>query len=118
MDLNKLYPKIMSRIEDKDLDEFRYLVVVDKNEYDPEIDDEFDVFDPFDYNYIAYITERFQEVMGQEMLERLPSLLQESKIFEDFLQSEIDLYGIKSNLEDEDDVAKALIDLIEESLDS
>jgi len=116
MKLIDLYPKIMSKIEDKDLDEFRYLVVVDKNEFDPEIDDEFDVFDPADYNFIAYITERFQEAMGKEFLENLPNLLEESKIFEDFLQSEIDLYGIKSNLEDEDDVAKALIDLIEEHL--
>ncbi len=116
MNLNELYPKIMSKIEDKDLDELRYLVVVDKNEYDPEIDDEFDVFEPSDYNYIIYITERLQEAVGKEFLEDLPQLLEESKTFDNLLQSEIDLYGVYSNLDDEDSVTKQFLDIIEKNL--
>jgi len=116
MNLNELFPNIMSKIEDKDLDELRYLTVVDRNEYDPEIDDEFDVFEPDDYNYLVYLTERLQEAMGEELLEKLPKLLDEAKIFEDYLQSEIDLYGVQSKLEDEDEVAKAILNLIEENI--
>jgi len=116
MNLNKLFPNIMSKTEDKDLDELRYLIVVDRNEYDPEIDDEFDVFEPDDYNYLAYLTERLQVAMGEELLEKLPKLFDEAKIFEDYLQSEIDLYGVKSNLEDEDEVAKAILNIIEKEV--
>jgi len=36
------FPRLMSRIEEE-IDELRYLLVIDPNEYDPEIDDEFDV---------------------------------------------------------------------------
>ncbi len=116
MNLNELYPNIMSKIEEKDLDELRYLIVVDRNEYDPEIDDEFDVFEPDDYNYLAYLTERLQEAMGSELLERLSDIIESSDAFDDYLCSELDLYGLQSKLEDETSVAKTILELIEKEI--
>jgi len=116
MNLNELYPNITSKIEDKDLDELRYLIVVDRNEYDPEIDDEFDVFEPDDYNYLAYLTERLQEAMGEELLESLASLIEADENFDDYLRSELDLYGLQSKLEDEESVAKAILNIIEKEM--
>jgi hypothetical protein len=112
--LTQRFPKLMSRIDDE-IDELRYLMVVDANEYDPEIDDEFDVFDPDDYNYMIYLTERLQNAMGRELLEQLPDLIEEAKLFENFLASEEDLYGAMSD-RDEAGVALALLDLIESRL--
>jgi hypothetical protein len=112
--LEERYPKLMSRI-DEDIDELRYLTVVDANEYNPEIDDEFDVFDPEDYNFMIYLTERLQNAMGKELLEQLPELIEAEKIFENFIASEEDLYGAMSD-RDEEGVALAILDLIESRL--
>jgi len=108
------FPKLMSRI-DEEVDELRYLMVIDPNEYDPEIDDEFDVFDPEDYNYMIYLPERLQQAIGREMLETLPTWIEEEKIFDDFIASEEDLYGARSD-RDEEGVALVLLDLIESRL--
>jgi len=102
---------------EEDLDELRYLIVVDENLYDPEIDDEFDVFDPNDYNFLIYLTEDLQKAMGKELLEKLPDLLEKRNLFENFLASEEDLYGARSEL-DETGVARAVLKTIEEEMGS
>ncbi len=113
-ELLKRFPKIMSRM-DEDTDELRYLMVVDANLYDPEIDDEFDVFDPNDYNFMIYLPETLQEAVGLEVLKELPDLIEEREIFESFLNAEGDLFGAKSDL-DEEGVALKVLEIIEERL--
>ncbi|WP_456392358.1 hypothetical protein [Nitratifractor sp.] len=113
-ELLKRFPKIMSRM-DEDTDALRYLLVVDANLYDPEIDDEFDVFDPNDYNFMIYLPETLQEAVGLEVLKELPDLIEERGIFESFLNAEGDLFGAKSDL-DEEGVALKVLEIIEERL--
>jgi len=109
------FPKLMERLEE-DIDELRYLLVIDPNEYDPEIDDEFDVFDPQDYNYLVYVTETLQEAMGKERFEQLHHWIADAKIFDEFLASEEDLYGVMAS-EDEEGVGRKILALIESKLD-
>ena len=111
----KDFPRLMARMEE-DIDELRYLLVIDPNEYDPEIDDEFDVFDPDDYNYLVYVTETLQEAMGKENFEQLHHWIADAKIFEEFLASEEDLFGVKAS-EDEEGVGRRILALIESKLD-
>ncbi len=107
IDLEKDYPNLAKHIEDKDLDELRYFVVVDEN-YEDIDDEEVDVYDPEDYNYLIYIVERVQNALGEEGLKNLIGRLYELKEFENFLDSEIDLYGAKSELES-DEIAKLVL---------
>lgn len=107
INLQKEYPNLAKAIEEKDLDELRYFVVVDEN-YEDIDDEEVDVFDPEDYNYLIYITERVQEALGEDGLKSLIEKLYNIKEFENFLDSEIDLYGAKANLED-NEVAKLVL---------
>jgi len=107
INLQKEYPNLAKAIEEKDLDEIRYFVVVDEN-YEDIDDEEVDVFDPEDYNYLIYITERVQEALGEDGLKSLIEKLYNIKEFENFLDSEIDLYGAKANLED-NEVAKLVL---------
>ena len=99
MRLDKKYPKLFDKLEDKDL-EIRHLLTVDENyeDYDSE---EFE-FDYKEYNYIVYIAEPIQEAIGIEKLEELIAKLDNNSSFENFLASEIDLYALKSNLSTEE----------------
>ncbi len=97
VNLEKEYPNLAKVIEEKDLDELRYFVVVDEN-YEDIDDEEVDVYDPEDYNYLVYIVERVQNALGEEGLKKLIARLYEHKDIENFLDSEIDLYGAKSDL--------------------
>jgi len=110
LNLKEKFPTLMSKLED-DIDELRYLVVVDEN-YEDIDDEEVDVFDPNDYNYLVYVTERVSKVLGEDGLEKLYTTLDSSDIFENFLASEEDLYGVKSPLND-DEVAIKVIEVIE-----
>jgi len=113
MDLKEKFPKLISKI-DEDINELRYLVVVDENYADID-DEENDIFDPNDYNYLVYITELTQEAIGIDVLERVNKLIEQRDIFKNFIASEIDLYGVMSNL-NEDGVAIKILELIEELL--
>ena len=103
INLEKDFPTIYKRLSDdeKDLKELRYFVVVNEN-YEDIDDEEVDVFDPQDYNYLAYITERLSNILGLEGLNMLASTLESKDYIENFLASEEDLFGIKSPLEEED----------------
>ena len=95
MKLHEKYPKLFNKLEDKEL-ELRHLLNVDENyeDYDSE---EFE-FDVDEYNYIVYISELVQEVLGNEKMEELIVRLNDNSLFENFLASEIDLYAVKSTL--------------------
>ena len=114
INIEKDYPNIANAIEEKDLDELRYFVVADENYVDID-DEEVDVFEPENYNFLVYVTERLGNALGEEGLRELIAKLYEVKEFENFLDSELDLYGVKSEL-DGDEVAKTILALSENIL--
>jgi hypothetical protein len=117
IDIEKNYPNIYSKLDeiDKDLDELRYFVVVDENYADID-DEELDVFDPQDYNYLVYITERLSNILTEDGLKKLYLTLDNGVDFiENFLGSEEDLYGIKSDLS-EDELATKIVEIAENIL--
>jgi len=111
--LNEKFPKLLSKI-DEEIDELRYLIVVDEN-YDDEDTDEFDVFDPEDYSHLVYIDERVQKVLGEEKMQKLIELLEQDNTFSEFIANEIDNYGVQSSMS-EDEIAEYIIKIIEEKL--
>ena len=110
-ELQNKYPTLFSKI-DEDIDELRYLVVIDEN-YEDIDDEEADVFDPNDYNYLVYITPRVSTALGEDGLKELYTELENREVFETFLASEEDLYGLKSNLSEEE-IAYKILDIAEE----
>ena len=112
-ELQNRFPTLLSKLED-DIDELRYLVVIDEN-YEDIDDEEADVFDPNDYNFLVYITQRVSAALGQEGLESLYKTLESSNIFDSFLASEEDLYGVKSDMS-EDNIAYAVLEVVEDIL--
>ena len=110
MNLKTQYPKLFSNLLEE-VDEVRYLVVVDKNFNDVD-SDEFDAIDPEDYNYLVYITERLQDAMGEEKMVEFIKQLESHKDVALFYLSETDLYGIQTDLEDEA-IEKMVLDIVE-----
>jgi len=104
------YPKLFSKLAEE-VDEVRYLVVVDKNFNDVD-SDEFDAIDPEDYNYLVYITQRLQDAMGEGNMVAFIKKLESHKDVALFYLSEIDLYGIQTELEDEA-IEKMVLEIVE-----
>jgi hypothetical protein len=111
MNLAQKYPKIFDKFEDKEL-ELRHLLSIDENyeDYDSE---EFE-FDVDDYNYIIYIADPLKEALGNRIDEFMVKL-HDKDAFENFIATEIDLYGVKTTL-NEEQIASLVLDLIEEIL--
>jgi len=112
MDLEKQYPKLFEQLEDKEL-ELRHLLNVDENFED--FDSEEYEFDYEDYNYVIYIAEPVQKVLGNEKLDELIKRFARHSAFENFVASEEDLYGVKSELND-DEIASLVLNEVEEML--
>ena len=108
--LRSTYPKLFSKVDDE-LDELRYLLVIDKNFNDVD-SDEFDAIDPEDYNYLVYVTERLQDVLGEEGMVTFIKALEAHDDVALFYLSDVDLYGIQTNLEDEG-IAKMILEIAE-----
>ena len=110
MNLEVKYPKLFEKLEDKEV-ELRHLMNVDENyeDYDSE---EYE-FDHEDYNYVIYIAEPVTAALGEEKMEEFMVKLHDKDVFENFLASEVDLYGVKTTLSEEEIVALAL-NLVEE----
>lgn len=115
MSLKTAYPKTMEKLQNEEIDEIRKLIVVDEN-YDDIDSDEFDVFDPSEYNYLVYITQRLQDVLGKEKLEKLIERLDESEEFQSFYANEIDMYGVMTAMENEEKIAQTILTKVEEIL--
>jgi hypothetical protein len=113
MNLKERFPKLLSKI-DEELDELRYLIVVDEN-YDDDDTDEFDVFNPEDYSHIVYIDERVQNVLGEDGMSRLIETLDNDPTFSEFIAGEVDNYGVQSSM-NEDEIAEYIVNLIEEKI--
>ena len=105
MNLQETYPKLFEKLEDKAL-ELRHLLNVDENEED--YDSEEYEFDFEEYNFVVYIAEPVQQVLGEEKMQRLAESLQNQKAFENFMLSESDLFGVKSSLNEEEIAALVL----------
>ena len=108
--LRSTYPKLFSKVDDE-LDELRYLLVIDKNFNDVD-SDEFDAIDPEDYNYLVYVTERLQDVLGEEGMVTFIKALEAHDDVALFYLSDVDLYGIQTDLEDEG-IAKMILEIAE-----
>ena len=113
MSLETTYPKLIAKITEPVYD-IRDLVVVDEN-YDDVDSDEFDVFEPDEYNFLIYVTERVQDVLGDEKMQQLITKLEQHSRFENFFAAEHDMYGVKCEM-DEETIAKEIVSLIEEEL--
>jgi hypothetical protein len=98
MNLQEQYPKLFGKIEDKEL-ELRHLLNVDEN-YEDFDSDEFE-FDAEDYNYVIYVAEPIQVALGDTKMQELMVKLHDNEAFENFLPTELDLYGVKSTLDRE-----------------
>lgn len=94
------------------MSELRYLLVIDIN-YDDDDSDEFDAIDPEDYNFLLYTTEMLQESVGEPTMVELVKRLKEHKDIDEFYLSDIDLYGIQTEL-DEEGIAHMVFGSLEE----
>jgi disulfide oxidoreductase YuzD len=111
--IEKNYPKLFKKLPE-DTTELRYLLVIDEN-YDDDDTDEFDAIDPEDFNYLLYVTDLLQEAVGETVIVELVKKLDKHKDIEEFYLSDIDLYGIQTNL-DEEGIAKMVLGSVEEIL--
>lgn len=98
MKLEEKYPKLFGKLEDTDI-ELRHLLTVDENYED--FDSEEYEYDFEDYNYIIYIAESIQQALGEEKMQEFMVKLHDKKTFENFLATEIDIYGVKTVLNKE-----------------
>jgi len=110
MSLPAKYPKLFNQLEDKEL-ELRHLLSIDHNyeDYDSE---EYE-FDFEEYNYVIYIAEPIQNALGEAKMEEFMVKLHDKDTFINFLASEKDLYGVKTELEEEE-LTSLVLDLVEE----
>ncbi len=110
MSLEKKYPKLFNQLEDRDV-ELRHLLSVDENyeDYDSE---EFE-FNFEEYNFVIYIAEPIQKALGEEKMMEFNNRLSKNSAFSNFIISEDDLYGAKSELT-EDEIVQLILNLVEE----
>lgn len=110
MNLETGYPKLFDKLEDKDL-ELRHLLNVDENyeDYDSE---EYE-FDFEEHNFVIYIAEPVQKILGEEKMAELAERLSAHSALDNFLASEEDLYGVKSDL-NEEEIVTLVMEQIEE----
>jgi hypothetical protein len=95
--LKPRYPKLVEAIGDDDL-EMRHVLSIDENYYD--FDSEEFEYDPEDYNYIVYVAEPLQKLIGNEGLEALAKYLESLEEVQDFVAGEEDLFALKTEKDD------------------
>jgi hypothetical protein len=112
MNIESSYPKLFGRLEDKEL-ELRHLLSINEN-YEDIDEEEFD-FDFEEYNYIIYMTESISEILQTKNMEILLEKLDKNSNFTNFKATELDLYGVWYD-GDENELAILILDLVEEML--
>jgi hypothetical protein len=110
MSLAQAYPKLFEKLEDKEV-ELRHLLNVDHNYED--FDSEEYEYDFEEYNYVIYVAEPIQNALGKEKMDEFMVKLHNQDAFINFLATEKDLYGVKSDLEEEE-ISKLILELVEE----
>jgi len=110
MNLQEKYPKLFEKLEDKEI-ELRHLLSIDENYED--FDSEEYEYDFEDYNYVVYIAEPVQKALGEAKMQEFMVKLHDKDTFENFLATEVDIYGVKTPL-DQDDLADLILKQVEE----
>jgi hypothetical protein len=113
-ELQARYPKLFDQLEDKDVG-LHNLIVVDENDNDindDELTDE--LYDPSIYSHMIYIHEPGVAAMG-EQLASIPERLIQREDFKECFDSEGDLWGIVTEMDDEA-IALAILDEMEHVL--
>ena len=113
-ELQQRYPKLFERLNDQDV-LLHNLVVVDENDedvYDDELTDE--LYDPSVYSHMVFIAEPVVQAMG-DILSTLPEKIASREGFSECFDSEGDLWGVVSTL-DETQIALAILDEAEATL--
>lgn len=113
MNLKEKFPHIMMGMKEE-IEELRYLLVIDEN-YDDVDSDEFDVFDPSEFNYMVYVTEELQEVLGKDRLQKAIDKMETCEDFKAFYANDTDLYGLMTTL-DEVEIAEKILGMMEATL--
>ena len=113
-ELQKRYPKLFDRLDDQEV-LLRNLIVVDENDNDVN-DDELtdDLYDPSLYSHMVFIAAPVVNAMG-DLLATLPEKVAEKEGFTECYDSEGDLWGVVSTL-DETQIALAILDEAEATL--
>ena len=113
-ELQERYPKLFDRLEDQEV-LLHNLIVVDENDNDIN-DDELtdDLYDPSVYSHMVYIAEPIVHAMG-DILSTLPEKMVAREDFSDCFDSEGDLWGVVSTLDDTQ-IALAILDEAEAAL--
>lgn len=107
----ELSPKMFEKLK-REIFSVRELIVVDSN-YEEEGGEEVGELNPSDFNYFVYIPEASREVIGDDGLVKLISMIESSGKFDNFIASEDDLFGVKSDL-DEDIISEVLLGFMED----
>ncbi len=112
--LQQRYPKLFDRLDDREV-LLRNLIVVDENDNDIN-DDELtdDLYDPSVYSHMVFIAEPVVQAMGDVLL-TLPEKIVMREDFSECFDSEGDLWGVVSTL-DETQIALAILDEAEAAL--
>ncbi len=107
------YPNLMGNFVD-DIEGLRTLLVIDENEDDPD-GENLDIFEPDEFNYLVYVTDAVQGIVGKEGMQRVVEQLESTDLFQNFYSSEIDLYGVKT-LKDANDIANVILSVMEKEV--
>ncbi len=112
--LQTRYPHLFTRLEDQDVP-LRNLIVVDENDNDVNDDELTDeLYDPAIYSHMIFIASPVVQAMG-DVLATLPAKVAAREDFTECYDSEGDLWGVVSTL-DETQIALAILDEAEAAL--
>ena len=112
--LQERYPRLFEHWEDKDL-LLRNLIVVDENDNDVSDDELTDeLYDPAIYSHMVYIAAPVVAALGERLV-ALPERVAAREGFTECYDSEGDLWGVVSTL-DETGIALAILDEAEAAL--
>ncbi len=114
-ELQNRYPKLFEKLDDKNV-LLRNLITVDENDDDVDDDELTDeLYDPSVYSHMVYIHEDVLNAIGSDHLSTIPELINKRNDFKECYDSEGDLWGVVTEL-DEEQIALAILDEIEGSL--
>jgi len=112
-EVKKRYPKLAAKLPENIFTD-RELVVVDHNYEDAE-GEETGEFDPSEYSHIIYIAVPTLEIIGEEGLAELTEKLENTAQFSQFVASEEDLFGVQSDL-NEEEITEVIFQMLEEAV--
>ena len=97
MKLKERYPKLIEKLGDDDT-ELRHVLTIDENVYD--FDSEEFEYHSDEYNYLVYVAEPLQQLLGEEGMAALAEYLAAHEGIDDFLVGEEDLFALKTARDD------------------